>query len=229
MKSFMNRRRKMKKFVNILTITRIIATLILPIVWYFTSGMVVVLFVLFILFTDFFDGLLARIFKVQTLFGSLTDTIADKVFGIAVMLLIASQIPLFYLLVLTEVMIACINIASAFKGATIKSSFIGRAKMWLLGASNILGLLYILCPSVELLSITMNDSLNIVHTVVFITCGAEIMVIIDYAMKLAKSILNKKDKVSFHLKKKEEIKRVLFDTEYYTHHKTRPFIEHLCK
>ncbi len=219
----------MKKFVNALTITRIIATLLLPFVWSFIPGRGVVLFVFLILITDFFDGLFARIFNVQTLFGFLADTVADKVFGIVVLLLIAIQLPFFYLLIIAELIITIINVCAAIKGAVVKSSFIGRAKMWLLGASTLLGILHLLFPPAVLLAIPIKETLNLVYVVVFISFGAEIIVIIDYAKRLGKEMLKKENKTFHHFKTQEEIKKALFDTEYYIHHKNKPFIEHLCK
>ena len=61
----------MKIFVNILTIIRLIATFVLPIIWKSFSPLWILIFVICILLTDFLDGFLARKFKVSTLLGSI--------------------------------------------------------------------------------------------------------------------------------------------------------------
>ena len=72
----------MKIFVNALTIIRILATIILPLLWIYIPPIYLLIFVIIILLTDVFDGVLARRFHVQSLFGTLMDAIADKIFGI---------------------------------------------------------------------------------------------------------------------------------------------------
>ena len=86
----------MKVFVNSLTLIRLLATFILPFVWRILSPLGIIIFVSCVLLTDFFDGLFARTFHVQSLFGSLLDTIADKVFGIVIILIVAIYYPIYY-------------------------------------------------------------------------------------------------------------------------------------
>ena len=79
----------MKIFVNSLTMLRMLATILLPILWIFLDPIYMLIFVVIILSTDFFDGMLARKFNVQTLFGSLADQFADKSFGIIILLILS--------------------------------------------------------------------------------------------------------------------------------------------
>ena len=79
------------KIPNILTIGRII---IVPIfvLSFFIPGIVgdLVPFFLFILasFTDFLDGLLARLYKEESKLGELLDPIADKIIVLAALILL---------------------------------------------------------------------------------------------------------------------------------------------
>ena len=79
------------KIPNILTIGRII---IVPIfvITFFLPGFFgdLIPFVLFILasFTDYLDGLLARVFKEESKLGELLDPIADKILVSAALLLL---------------------------------------------------------------------------------------------------------------------------------------------
>ena len=86
----------MKVFVNGLTLSRIFGTLLLPILFKFCSPLVTLVVIAILLSTDFFDGMLARKFKVQSIFGQIADQVADKVFGIVLLLIVASYYNLFY-------------------------------------------------------------------------------------------------------------------------------------
>ena len=143
----------MKIFVNILTIIRLIATFVLPIIWKSFFPLWILIFVICILLTDFLDGFLARKFKVSTLFGSILDCFADKLFGIAIILVIATYYKSFYLVLMMELIIAGINIFAAFKGAYTKSSLLGRAKMWVLGLAII----------IDMISIFKYNLMNFIH------------------------------------------------------------------
>ena len=71
-----------KIFVNALTIIRLLATFVLPFIWRLTSPLCIFIFVVTILLTDMLDGIFARSFHVQSLFGSILDAVADKTLGV---------------------------------------------------------------------------------------------------------------------------------------------------
>ncbi|MBO5475405.1 MAG: CDP-alcohol phosphatidyltransferase family protein [Bacilli bacterium] len=225
----------MKVFVNSLTLIRLLATFILPFVWRILSPLGIIIFVSCVLLTDFFDGLFARTFHVQSLFGSLLDTIADKVFGIVIILIVAIYYPIYYIIAILEIIIALINVVAASIGLRTKSSFIGRAKMWVLGISTVMGIIYIfqtdlikiafLKPVLDL--ILANK--DILMASVFLTAGSEIMVGIDYVRKLTKEFKESQNKIKYNFKTSEELKHILFDTEYYLANKEMPMSKHLLK
>lgn len=224
----------MKKFVNFLTIMRIIATLIMPFIWHYCGVWFILIFVSIILLTDFFDGFLARTFHVQSLFGSVSDSVADKIFGIVLLLIVAAVFPIYYLLVLFELIIAAINIYAAIRGATTKSTFLGKFKMWLLGISTVIGLIVIfestlITYNIPIINAIIENKDSLLIYSVLITSGSELTVILDYARHIVKELKSKKPKVKYRLKDDESLMYVLFDTEYFLSHKNLPLSKHLLK
>lgn len=229
----------MKKIVNILTLIRVVATFLLPIMWTVLKPNVLLIVVALILLTDFFDGLLARKFHVQTLFGSIMDSVADKMFGIVIVLIVAKYQPLFYLIVIFEILIAIINVTAAFLGATTKSSFLGKFKMWLLGITTLFGIVSIFDASLleiidtkfirDLIYFFKDNEQSILFASVFLTSGAEIMVAVDYARRIIKELRKNKRKIKYDFKSNKDLKKVLFDTDYYLNHKNDSLSKQLLK
>lgn len=237
--SHMNRGEEMKIFVNVLTIIRLLATFILPVLWTFLSPITLIVVVALILLTDFFDGMLARKFHVQTLFGSIADAVADKMFGIIILLIIARYQNLFYIPVVLEIVIALINVTAAFLGATTKSSFIGKSKMWLLGLATICGIVAIFETDIinfvninfisNALEVFSSNTEVFLLASVFLTAGAEIMVTIDYSRNILKELKQNPDKIEYNFKTNTSLKKALFDTEYYLKNKNKSLSKHLLK
>ena len=65
--------------VNLLTSVRLVGSIILPFIYYYKGPVIVSIWVLVIFSTDAIDGRLARLWKVETFFGSLLDGICDKI------------------------------------------------------------------------------------------------------------------------------------------------------
>ena len=224
----------MKKFVNFLTIMRIIATLILPIIWHIFNSWTILIFVSIILLTDFFDGFLARTFHVQSLFGCVADSVADKVFGIVLLLIVAAIFPIYYVLVVFEVVIAGINIFAALRGAKTYASFLGKFKMWLLGFSTVFGLIIMFETSlatynVSLINLVIENKDILLVSSVLVTSGSELTVALDYSRHIIKNIKSEKPKFKYRFKDDERLMYVLFDTEYFLSHKDLPLSKHLLK
>lgn len=76
-----------KLIPNFLTLLRLFLALLFP----FIEGRYYVGVVVAALLTEFFDGFLARKFKVTSHFGEIMDPIADKVFFVSVILTLAPQ------------------------------------------------------------------------------------------------------------------------------------------
>ena len=70
----------MKNFVNLLTIFRIVASpLIFISLLYLDLKFFALILFLLAAATDYFDGVLARLFNAESRFGAILDPIADKI------------------------------------------------------------------------------------------------------------------------------------------------------
>lgn len=74
--------------VNFITFTRVLGSIIMPII-YFTKGIETLVFFVVVLFlTDCIDGKLSRLWKVESFLGSLLDSISDKLFAFVMLALL---------------------------------------------------------------------------------------------------------------------------------------------
>lgn len=127
---------KVKKIiVNGLTLSRVAGTIAMPLMVNTLSAPIFLLVVAAILFTDCLDGILARHWKVSTIFGSLLDMGADKLFGFAVLITLSTMYPIMSIPLILETLIAGVNIKAAENNSVAKSSEIGRIKTWVMGLS----------------------------------------------------------------------------------------------
>ena len=218
----------MKVFVNGLTLSRILGTLILPLLFRYCSPIVTLVIIACLLLTDFFDGMLARKFKVQSIFGQLADQVADKVFGMVLLLIVASYYKVFYFVFGMEVAIALVNFVAALRGATTLSSFLGKFKTWLTSICILVGLFGYFQDSFNLkflikpLNTYIANEETILIVCISITIGVQITVLIDYVRHIYKELSIKKPKITYNFKDKDKLKRVLFDTGYYNRYKGEP-------
>lgn len=229
----------MKVLVNVLTLLRVLATFLLPVVWKLFSPSKILIFVICILLTDFFDGFLARKFNVSTLLGSILDCFADKLFGIAIILVIATYYKSFYIVLLMELLIASINVIAAFRGAKTASSMLGRAKMWVLGLAIVISMISIFKYNlmsfihVDLLNTWLRTFIEYESIIVLfgssITVGAQMMVAIDYLVRIIKELKDNNKKIKYDFKSNKELKYVLLDHEYYVNNKNKPLSWHFLK
>ncbi len=223
----------MKKFVNYLTLMRTVATILLPFLWRVLNPLILLIFVVLILITDFFDGLLARTFHVQTLFGTIMDSVADKCFGIMIILILSTYNIIFILPLILEIGIALINLLGSIFGAVTKSSFLGRTKMWFLGIAIFFGILSIYEQDIlsiihidfikSFINILVANMDNLIFSSIFLTAGSEFMVAVDYSRHIIKDLNKKNIKYKYKFKSNEELKHILFETEYCIEHKNEPF------
>lgn len=223
----------MKKFVNILTLMRILATILLPFLWRVLNPTILLIFVVLILLTDFFDGLLARTFHVQSIFGTIMDVVADKCFGIMIILILCTYDVVFVLPLILEIGIALINVLGSVFGALTKSSFLGRVKMWFLGVAIFFGMLNIFKGNVldivhikllrDLFITLINNIDNLIFSSIFLTAGSEFMVAVDYSRHIMKDLDQNKKKIKYKLKSHDKLMHILFDTDYYLKHRNEAF------
>lgn len=166
---------KVKKIiVNGLTLSRVAGTIAIPLMVNTLSAPIFLLVVAAILFTDCLDGILARHWKVSTIFGSLLDMGADKLFGFAVLITLSTMYPIMSIPLILETLIAGVNIKAAENNSVAKSSEIGRIKTWVMGLSMCSLLMTGLSPELETslesiniqtISPAMNELLNLIKEI----------------------------------------------------------------
>lgn len=211
---------KKKILVNLITSLRLLGTfLIIPIYLYWGWG--VTALVVGVLFTtDFLDGTLARCFRVETFFGCILDSIADKAFAIIILAILALVNPVFIICIVLEIIISLINYKSVQNGNNVQSSKLGKIKTLILDFTVVFALILI---AVYKLTI-MNLSLSLYTILNFITIPsliAQLLTIKDYSCKALKNTnLNSKNQIKVkELKSRNEILDILFNTDFYHEHK----------
>jgi len=243
--------KKAKKIiVNSLTLSRVAGTIIMPFLFNSLSTVMFITVIAIILFTDFLDGALARHWGVSTIFGSVADMTADKMFGISILIILSRMYPSMAIPLALETIIAGINVIAAKQGSIGKSSELGRIKTWVIGLSMCALLLTGLSPelitSLENISFggniiegvkkTINFMLNNKQTIESVAKTAaitsEVLVASDYAIKSIKNPDrgSKNYKLSEYIKNKkyrDYIKKVWLDENYYKETKEVPILEKL--
>ena len=189
-----------KIFVNLLTISRIIFSIFLIFNATKLSNITFLMIVAILFLTDQLDGFLARKYKVQTLFGAVMDTVADKILCITLIipLILGNRISL--IILIGELAIGLTNLIAVLNKRKTTVSFIGKVKMWLLSISIIVGYLV---------------SFGYIPKIIFniscvITFVIQLYVLIKYILLLKgrERIGNSNISIEFKLEK-------LFDTDYY--------------
>lgn len=192
-----------KIFVNALTIFRCIFTFAMPFLIDKVSDLAFLVTVGILFLTDLLDGFISRVCKVQTLFGSIMDTVADKVLSIILILCIAEKSTVLYIMLIGEILIATMNLIGTINDATIVAILSGKAKMWALAVATIVGYLYYF-GKCDILLVTIFGGIVIVM---------QVIVLFGYGNKIRKVKEIRKEKVKF--KRGKELSKALFDTEYY--------------
>ena len=202
-------KKKWLLIVNFITFLRIIGTIILfPI--YFKCGQVVVACILSFLFlTDWIDGFLARRYKVSTFFGSIMDSVSDKLMAIASCVILCFINSYMIYSIIIELLIILVNTFVFTQKGNIKSSYIGKIKTWVLSVCIIIG--FFICK----------DNTKIINIAVAAPAIiAEFVTLFDYvkkALKVKINITNEKPKY----KKFKEINHMLFSPEFYEENKDK--------
>jgi CDP-diacylglycerol--glycerol-3-phosphate 3-phosphatidyltransferase len=124
-------------FINILTISRIIASALIFILMTFSEKYYLMLFLFFYAsITDYFDGYLARKYDSQSLIGEILDPIADKILVIFVLIALSVNLSSYYigflsaLIISREVWVAALRDINSRRGkaSATKVSKISKAK-----------------------------------------------------------------------------------------------------
>lgn len=236
-----NDKLKKKIMVNMITALRGIGGILLvPIFSIYGSIPATIWFISFMA-TDWIDGYLARKYEVSSFFGALLDGMFDKLFGIISFLLLASISPSYMIPLLFEAGILGYGLYSASKGNNVKSTIIGKAKMWFLAVSVLLGLLNTdlltlenLLQTINLNSVPLDSLVRLEQVSKDSLIGMEALSLSSYVIKDKIEDKNNKEKTPLKVKDikeviftkdkdiQKEIEYRLFDTKYYEENKDKP-------
>ncbi len=220
--------------VNLLTSVRLIGSFLLPFIYYYKGPVVVSVWVLVIFSTDAVDGRLARLWKVETFFGSLLDGVCDKLFSI-VSLSILSYIRVIMIIpLLLEIAIVIVNTIAYKDNKNVQSSKLGKRKTILLAATIILSFILLASPLyLDLLPVTLQGVFatygsTMLYVLAGMIIGMQLLVLTDYSKKaFSKAYINElRGREFIDLKL---LKFYLFDHDFYISHKDKPIREILYK
>lgn len=193
----------MKIFVNLITTCRFLYTIILPFLQIRISNTAFIVNLIVLFLTDTVDGFLARKFRVQTFYGSLMDTIADKMLSIVLLIILMSHNHLLAVLLAGEILIALLNSFEMARRKRTKSILIGKVKMWFL-AITIIGC-YLHCFKII--------TIEVVNILCIITVVMQISTFVSYVKYLESQKDNLREKPK--LKSMKDLKYILFNTDFY--------------
>lgn len=236
-----NDKLKKKIMVNMITALRGIGgILLIPIFTVYGSIPAAAWFLSFMA-TDWIDGYLARKYEVSTFFGALLDGMFDKLFGFISFFLLASICPSYIIPALFEAGILSYGLYSATKGNNIKSTLVGKAKMWFLASSVLLGLLntdYLalenFLQTINLAKVPLASLIKLEHISKNALIGMEALSLTSYVVKDQIEDTKTEEKVPLKVKEikevfltrdektKKEVEKRLFDTAYYEENKDKP-------
>lgn len=193
----------MKIFVNLITTCRFLYTIILPFLQMRISNTAFIVNLIVLFLTDTVDGFLARKFRVQTFYGSLMDTIADKMLSMVLLIILMSYNHLLAVLLAGEILIALLNSFEMARRKRTKSIMIGKVKMWILAITIVAGYL-------NYFNVISLETVNILCA---ITVVSQILTFLSYIKYLEMQEHELRDKPK--IKSFKDLKYVLFDTDFY--------------
>lgn len=181
---------------NLLTSSRLLGAFVIPFLFYNFQYTAAIIATGCFAATDFFDGKIARKTNGYSEFGRLLDPIVDKIFAVGLTLAVIPLTPIIAMNIVPEILIAIINYKSFNNNGNPKSSFLGKAKTFLLFST--IGLAY--------LSVAFNtEFLNILMAIAsFGTFAMQSAVTYDYYKKA--DIKENKEEVSNKEKDEKEEK-----------------------
>lgn len=229
----MKKRSKLLKFwiVNTITFTRVIGSVVMPII-YFTKGVESLVFFVVLLFLTYcIDGKLSRLWKVESFLGSLLDSISDKLFAFVMLGILSYEYSGLLSVLLLEFIIFVINTLAFTEFKNVQSSKIGKLKTVILDGS-----LSILCffSAKDFLGKYLGESFIKVITkieysfsyiLIGIMFGIGLVTVCDYSKKRLKQVTVFEKMKGKKLKEWSEIWKILFTREIYINNKDRSLRE----
>jgi len=231
-------------FINILTLVRVIGTIILVPIYKVYGGVAVGILSFVCYLTDSIDGILARHWNVSTFIGSLFDGVADKLFTIINFVVLYLITPYALIPILFECLIVLIQFLKFSNNLNVQSNIIGKSKVWILAMCAVLTFLASDINSISFLSLEFRNEVvnglsgNLYFWLLFPAILMELLTFISYILEIFApkkiKILNKskKDLVIPKLEGKnawEKFKSIWLNPTFYNEHKNDANLKALWK
>ena len=213
--------------VNLITITRLIGAIVLPIVYFKFGANFTALYIIILFLTDAIDGFLARLFKVSTFFGCIMDAGSDKLLNTISFIILGLEYNIMIAPLVIEISILYTNYSTYRYGGNVQSSLIGKIKTVVLDVFVILSFVLLALPTLKINSKFINNIIGAtdftIHIFGFIILIACLIALFDYLGKNKIARVNPKSvQIKKEKRKRKSFKQIindLFDTEYYKEHR----------
>ena len=228
--------------VNILTLIRVIGTIILIPIYKNYGGFAVGILALICYLTDSIDGILARKLKASTFFGALFDGVADKLFTIMSFIILYLITPYAIIPILFEIAIVFVQIIKYRNNLNVKSNIVGKLKTWILAICVILTFLISdinRITFIPLKFINWLNSLNANNLYFILLMPAiimEILTLLSYIQEIFKPINKKAFQIDNEMPVKSKssnkwynFKKIWLDPKFYNLHKDETNLKNITK
>jgi len=229
--------------INMLTLIRVIGTIVLIPIYQNYGGMYVGILALICYLTDSIDGILARKWGASTFFGALFDGVADKLFTIVNFIVLYLITPYALIPILFEIAIIVIQFLKFALKLNVKSNIIGKLKVWILAMSVVLTFLVSDVSSLTILTNEIREyilgipSKTLYFWLLFPSIIMEALTFVSYVLEL---FVPQKIKVLVEEQKElkmpklkgniwENFKEIWLNPEFYKEHKNDTNLKDLKK
>lgn len=230
--------------VNLLTLIRIIGTIVLIPLYNSLGGKIVGIVSFFCYLTDSIDGILARKWHVSTFFGAVFDGISDKLFTIINFIILYLITPYALIPIIIEILIVLVQAFKFSRNLNVQSNIIGKSKVWILAITVVLTFLSSDIESISLLSLEVkNYILDISNKTLYLyllmpAIIMEVLTLFSYIFEICfpkniEILVQKNKKIEIPKlnmeERKEYIKNVWLNPEFYEKHKDDTNLRDLSK
>ena len=240
----MEKNRVVKMFVkllivNVLTLIRVIGTIVLVPIYHTYGGYSVSILALICYLTDSIDGILARKFKASTFFGAIFDGAADKLFTLMNFIVLYLITPYAIIPIIIELLIVLVQIMKYHYNYNVQSNMVGKFKTWVLAISVILTFLVSDINRVSFLSETIKTTINgmlpdLYFWLLVPAIIMEALTLLSYIEEVFNGDNKKEVKVEVENKNTNQstwknFKNIWLDPDYYSKHKDDANIRKITK
>ena len=228
--------------INILTLIRIIGTIILVPIYKNCGGFITGILALICYFTDSLDGLLARKWHCSTFFGALFDSVADKLFTILNFIVLYLITPYALIPIIFELLIIIVQFYKYNRNLNIQSNIVGKLKVWILAICVILTFLvtdlssFHFLPNIMVSAISSFSKDTLYMILLLPAILMEALTLLSYLLELfspqkfvKKAQEGKKLNISeINAKNKwESFKAIWLNPHFYEEHKNDSYLQNL--